>query len=219
LAVLQSTLEQRVVIITGGPGTGKTTLIRSIAAVFEAVGRKYLMASPTGLPARRMAEITGRPAATLHKLMGFNLAEGHFERDQDNPLETQALIVDEASMVDALLMGNLIKALPHKAMLILVGDAFQLPSVGPGTVLADLIQTRVVKTFALQEVFRQAVQSPIVANAHKVRQGELPALTPFALGDPLSDFIFIEQTDPNLIAQTIIKLCVRYIPHQFGLDG
>jgi len=219
MAVLHSALRQRAVVITGGPGTGKTTLIRSLAAVFEATGISYLLAAPTGRAARRMSEITGRPAATLHKLLGFNPAEGHFQRDQDEPLETDAVIVDEASMVDLVLMSHLIKALPHGARLILVGDVSQLPSVGPGMVLADLIASQTIRAFELNEVFRQAAQSPIITNAHRVRQGQLPLLEPLAPGAPLSEFTFIEESDPEKLSRTILRLCAEVIPQQLGLDG
>ncbi len=218
MQVLQSVFQERVVIITGGPGTGKTTLIRAIAALFDAMGRLYCLAAPTGRAARRMAEVTRRSAATVHKLLGYNLAEGHFEHDQDNPLDTEALIVDEASMVDLPLMVGIVKALPHGAVLILVGDEFQLPSVGPGTVLADLINSRAVKTFGLEKVYRQADKSPIIANAHKVRQGELPQLPALAQETPLTEFSFIEQSDPQKVARTIVTLCADVIPNQLGLD-
>lgn len=218
-AVLQSALAQRLVIITGGPGTGKTTIIRSIAAMFEAVGVDYRLAAPTGRAARRMSELTHRPAVTLHKLMGYNPAEGHFEHDQDNPLETGAVVVDEASMVDVLLMGHLVKALPHGARLILVGDVSQLPSVGPGMVLADLMASQVVQAHELTEVFRQAAQSPIIAITHQIRHGVLPEMSPHAVQDPLSEFTFIEQPRPEKIAQTILSLCKTRIPGQLGLDG
>ena len=128
MEVLHSALRQRAVIITGGPGTGKTTLIRALSAVFEATGISYLLAAPTGRAARRMSEVTGRPAATLHKMLGFNPAQGHFQRDQDDPLETDAVIVDEASMVDLVLMSHLVKAMAHNTRMILVGDVSQLPS-------------------------------------------------------------------------------------------
>ncbi|NNJ99498.1 MAG: AAA family ATPase [Desulfatitalea sp.] len=218
LAVLQSVFTQRVVIITGGPGTGKTTLVRAIAAVFAAAGKICHLAAPTGRAARRMAELTGRPAVTLHKLLGFNLNEGRFERDQDDPLDTEALIVDEASMVDGPLMGHLTQALPLKAHLILVGDVFQLPSVGPGAVLADLIASGAAHTFALKEVFRQAAGSPIIANAHRVRQGSRPDMPPLAHDHLLGEFAFIPQPTPDATARAIIDLCVRRIPEQTGLD-
>jgi exodeoxyribonuclease V alpha subunit len=219
MAVVQSVLHQRVVIITGGPGTGKTTLVRALAAVFETMGCSCVLAAPTGRAARRMSEVTGRPAVTLHKLLGFNPAEGQFQRDQDDPLETGAVIVDEASMVDLVLMSHLIKALPYDARLILVGDVFQLPSVGPGMVLADLIASRMISAFELGEVFRQAAQSPIIANAHRVRRGQLPALEPLAPDTPLQEFTFIEESDPQKLAQIILRLCEAVIPRQMGLDG
>ena len=218
-AALECALDKRLVIITGGPGTGKTTLIRAIAAVFDAFGRTFLLTAPTGRAARRMAEVSGRAAVTLHKLLGFNLAEGHFERDADDPLETGAVIVDEASMVDAVLMAGLVKALPLTASLILVGDVSQLPSVGPGTVLGDLIQTGLFETFALQDVFRQDAHSAIIDYAHQVRHGELPVFTPLAPGDALADVTFIEEPEADKIAPIITDLCTRIIPDQLELDG
>jgi exodeoxyribonuclease V alpha subunit len=218
LEVLQAVRRSRVVIITGGPGTGKTTLIRAIAALYETMGLTYLLAAPTGRAARRMAEVTGRPAATLHKLLGYNLAEGVFEHDRDNPLETEALIVDEASMVDTLLMSHFIQALPVAARLVLVGDVFQLPSVGPGTVLADLIASDLFEIFRLQDVFRQAAQSPIIHNAHRVRQGEMPEAVSSGLQGPLAEFTFIEAA-PEAIGPAIVSLCTHVIPGQLKLSG
>ena len=218
LDILHRVLKERLVIVTGGPGTGKTTLIRSIAAMIKAVGRTCVLAAPTGRAARRMSEVTGQPASTIHKLLGFNIAEGHFDYDQDNPLDIDTLIVDEASMVDLLLMEGLIRAMPHRAGLVLVGDVFQLPSVGPGTVLADLIASGVVPAFELKDVFRQAAQSPIVANAHRVRRGELPQLAALADGAPLQEFTFLEQINPHNMADTIVSLCSEVIPRRLDLD-
>jgi exodeoxyribonuclease V alpha subunit len=219
MAIVQSVLRHRVVIITGGPGTGKTTLVRALATLFENAGCSCTLAAPTGRAARRMAEVTGRKAVTLHKLLGFNPAEGKFSRDQDDPLETGAVIVDEASMVDLALMSRLIRALPYTARLVLVGDVFQLPSVGPGMVLADLIASGAIPAFELSEVFRQAAQSPIIANAHRVRSGELPVLAPLATGAPLEEFTFIEENDPEKLSRAIVRLCTKDLPRQLAVDG
>ncbi|MEE4113416.1 MAG: AAA family ATPase, partial [Desulfobacteraceae bacterium] len=216
--ILSQMLSHKVSIITGGPGTGKTTLIRSITAVMEGLGRRVMLAAPTGRAARRLTEMTGRPAATLHKALGYNLADGGFERTEDDPLAADVIIVDETSMVDTLLMAHLIRAVPVTATLILVGDVFQLPSVGPGNVLSDLIRSGKIITFELTEIFRQDEESAIVVNAHRVRHGHPPVIAPPDDPDGLSAFYFVEQADPGRVVETVIKLCRREIPHHFRLD-
>ncbi|HSO18384.1 MAG TPA: ATP-dependent RecD-like DNA helicase, partial [Desulfosarcina sp.] len=217
-AILARMLAHKVSVITGGPGTGKTTLIRAVTAVMEKTGRRVLLAAPTGRAARRLSEVTGRPAATLHKALCYNLADGCFERTEDDPLTADVVIVDEASMVDTLLMAGLIRAVPVTAALILVGDVFQLPSVGPGNVLADLIRSQQVATFELTEIFRQGEQSPIVYNAHRVRRGLAPVAAPAEDPDGLSEFYFMEQADPDRAMRTVVTLCRREIPRHFRLD-
>ncbi|WP_419661221.1 RecD: helicase, RecD/TraA family [Desulfosarcina variabilis str. Montpellier] len=216
--ILTQVLAHKVSVITGGPGTGKTTLIRSITAVMEGLGRRVLLAAPTGRAARRLSEVTGRSAATLHKTLGYNLADGHFERTEDDPLRADVVIIDEASMIDIQLMAHLIQAVPMTAALILVGDVFQLPSVGPGNVLADLIRSQTIITFELTEIFRQDEQSLIVINAHRVRKGKPPQVEPPVDPEALSDFYFIEQADPEKAAKTIVALCQQAIPDHFRLD-
>ena len=215
--ILSQMLAHKVSVITGGPGTGKTTLIRSITAVMEGLKRRVMLAAPTGRAARRLSELTGRPAATLHKALGYNLADGHFERTEDDPLAADVVVVDEASMVDTLLMAQLIRAVPVTATLILVGDVFQLPSVGPGNVLADLIRSRTIMTFELTEIFRQGELSAIVVNAHRVRRGQVPLVEPPDDPDDLSEFYFMEQADPERVVETVVDLCRREIPRRFRL--
>ncbi len=218
LNALEEILSHRAVIITGGPGTGKTTLIRSINAVFSALGKHVLLAAPTGRAARRLSEVTRSKAKTIHKLLGFNFKEGLFEKNPDNPLDADAMIIDEASMVDTFLMYHLIKALPMTSVLILVGDIFQLPSVGPGNVLSDMIKSKLLPVFYLKKIFRQAHESPIVVNAHRVRRGESPVLKPLDDSDGLSEFYFMEQNNQNKVVSTIIELCARTIPERFDFD-
>ena len=218
LNALEDILSHRAVIITGGPGTGKTTLIRSINAVFSALGKHVLLAAPTGRAARRLSEVTRSKAKTIHKLLGFNFKEGLFEKNPDNPLDTDAMIIDEASMVDTFLMYHLIKALPMTSVLILVGDIFQLPSVGPGNVLSDIIKSTRLPVFYLKKIFRQTHESPIVANAHRVRRGESPVLKPLDDSDGLSEFYFLEQNNQKKVVSTIVELCTRTIPERFDFD-
>ena len=172
LGVLEQIFAHRLAIITGGPGTGKTTLLRSISTVFEAMGKRVSLAAPTGRAARRLAEITGRNAKTIHRLLGYNFRDGDFLRNRDNPLDADVIIIDEASMVDTFLMYHFLNAVPVSAMLVFVGDVFQLPSVGPGNVLSDMINSDQIPAFYLKKIFRQAQESPIILNAHRVRRGE-----------------------------------------------
>jgi exodeoxyribonuclease V alpha subunit len=217
-AVIQGVLNHRVAVITGGPGTGKTTLIRSLSIVFHALGQTVCLAAPTGRAARRLAEVTRRPAATLHKLLGYNPAAGGFEKDQDDPIDADVFIIDEASMVDTPLLAQFLKAVPLTSVLILVGDVSQLPSVGPGNVLQDIIASRRPAVYHLTEIFRQAEESPIVLNAHRIRDGQRPDLQAGHEIDILAPFHFIEATHIDRVVSTIVDLCSLWIPDQYGLD-
>ena len=218
LQVLEKVFSHRIAIITGGPGTGKTTLLRSISTVFQTQGRQFLLAAPTGRAARRLAEVTRRKASTIHRLLGYNLNDKGLIRNRDNPLDADAVIIDEASMVDTVLMYNLLAAVPLSARLVLVGDVSQLPSVGPGNVLADMIDSGCIPVFYLNKIFRQERESAIILNAHRVRAGELPDVPDSTEIDDLSDFYFIEQRDPDRAAARIVELCCEELPAKFGLD-
>ncbi len=217
LEVLQGVLNHRVAVITGGPGTGKTTLIRSLCSVFKAVGQRVCLAAPTGRAARHLSEVTGQPAATLHKLLGYNPIEGGFEKNQDDPIDADVFIVDEASMIDILLADSFIRAVPLPAVLIWVGDIFQLAPVGPGNFLKDIIHAGRTAVYHLTEIFRQKEESPIVLNAHRVRQGRKPTLAP-SPPDRLSAFDFIEEQNPAAVVKTVVDLCAHRLPRAFGYD-
>ncbi len=161
-------------VITGGPGVGKTTIVNSILRILRAKNVEMLLCAPTGRAAKRMSEATGQEAKTIHRLLEADPKAGGFRKDQDNPLDTDLLVIDEASMIDVPLMNALLKAVPARAALLIVGDIDQLPSVGPGQVLADLIGSGVIPVVRLTEVFRQAAQSRIVTMAHRINKGELP---------------------------------------------
>jgi len=216
LQVLNGILSHRIAIVTGGPGTGKTTLIRSITSIFGMLGKQILLAAPTGRAARRLSEITGKKAETIHKLLGYNPKDGSFEKNRDNPLPADGVIIDEASMVDTLLMFHLMNAVHLESHLIFVGDVFQLPSVGPGNVLSDLMRSERIKTYELTDVFRQAQESAIIVNAHKVRQGESPDIAD--TGSALSEFCFIEHQRSESVVKTIVDLCGKKLPSRYDLD-
>jgi exodeoxyribonuclease V alpha subunit len=204
---------QKVLVITGGPGVGKTTLVRGILELFLAKKLRGALCAPTGRAAKRLAESTGQTASTIHRLLEFD--QRGPQRNAERPLELDFLVVDEMSMVDIVLMHQLLRALPVTACLILVGDADQLPSVGPGAVLADIIASKAVPVVRLTEIFRQAQESGIVRAAYRVKEGELPESAPAAM---LGDFYFIEVESPAVILERVIALIRERIPARFGLD-
>lgn len=212
--ILEGLLTHRVAVITGGPGTGKTTLIRSITVILNLLEKRILLAAPTGRAARRLSEVTMRKAETIHKLLRYNLSTRIFDKGRDDPLEADIVIIDEASMMDSVLMYHLMEAVPFQARLILVGDIFQLPSIGPGNVLSDMIKSGKIQTFQLKTIFRQANENPIVANAHRIRRGEFPELAPFEKSPSASGFYFIDQAKPETVVKTITRLCHKHLPEE-----
>jgi exodeoxyribonuclease V alpha subunit len=207
-------VQRKVLVITGGPGTGKTTLINAIIQILEKKGRAVLLAAPTGRAAKRMTETTGHEARTLHRLLEFTPKSNTFARGPSHPLEGDMVIVDEASMLDTSMTYSLLRALPPQSQIVFVGDVDQLPSVGPGSVLLDLIRSGAIAVVRLSRIFRQAEESRIVVNAHRVNQGELPI---FSADDPSADFFFIERQEPEDILVTMKALLTERIPRKFGL--
>ena len=208
-------LASKMLVITGGPGVGKTTLVNSILKILEAKSVSVALCAPTGRAAKRLAESTGLNAKTIHRLLEADPRRGGFKRGEGNPLECQLLVLDEASMVDAPLMAALLKALAPGAGLILVGDVDQLPSVGPGRILADIIDSRVVPVARLTEVFRQAAQSRIVVNAHRINRGKMPE--PGNGANETSDFYFVEAADSDEATRKILHIVRDRIPKRFSL--
>ncbi len=206
---------EKVLIVTGGPGTGKTTIISSVVRLYSRWTRKILLAAPTGRAAKRMSEATGTAAMTIHRMLEFNFQKGGFQRDEDNSLDCDLLIVDEASMIDTTLMAHLLRAVPDSATVVFVGDVDQLPSVGPGNVLADMIASGRIPVVKLTEIFRQAQTSRIVVNAHRINHGQLPEL---ALPGELTEFYFIEKRAQEEVRDVILQVVRQNIPRRFGFD-
>ena len=216
---VKTALAAKVAVITGGPGVGKTTIVRGIVSILRRKGVAVALAAPTGRAAKRLADATGVPASTLHRLLEWRPAEASFARNAARPLEADVLIVDEASMVDVRLGADLVAALPSSARLVLVGDVDQLPSVGPGTVLADVIASGAVPVVRLTEIFRQAAQSLIVVNAHRIHDGDMPELGGTgAERDFFRDFFFLEEDDPAKAAALIRDLVSTRLPRKYGLQ-
>jgi exodeoxyribonuclease V alpha subunit len=207
----------KVLVITGGPGVGKTTLVSAILKVLEAKHVAIALAAPTGRAAKRMSEATGREAKTIHRLLEVDPQSGGFKRGIDLPLECDLLVLDEVSMVDVPLMAATLRAVPDGAAVIFVGDVDQLPSVGPGQVLADIIASGAVPIVRLTEVFRQAAQSQIVVNAHRINQGQMPELVPPKDGAS-SDFYFVDAVDAEDAIRKVVEIVKNRAPRRFGLD-
>ena len=215
VAAIRLALKSKVLVMTGGPGVGKTTIVRGILRILAAKGTEILLCAPTGRAAKRMTEATGFEAKTIHRLLEVDPKSGGFKRGDNNPLDCELLVVDETSMVDVMLMQALLKAVPDNAALLIVGDIDQLPSVGPGQVLADIISSATVPVVRLTEVFRQAAQSRIITSAHRINQGSIPDLSPPGTD---SDFYFVPADDPETAVGRIIELVKTRIPKRFGLD-
>ncbi len=209
---IRTALTGKITVITGGPGTGKTTILRSLVSVLRRAGAGVLLAAPTGRAAKRLSEASGQEARTIHRLLEYSPREHTFQRNDEHPLACDWLILDEASMIDAVLMYHLLKAIPPGSSLVLVGDKDQLPSVGAGRVLADVISSGLVPVVELKEIFRQAEASEIVVNAHRINVGVMPQ------SSREGDFYLIRREDPEAVAKLIVRLCSKQIPARFGLN-
>jgi exodeoxyribonuclease V alpha subunit len=211
---VRQALTEKLLVVTGGPGVGKTTIVRAILEIFAAKGLSCRLCAPTGRAAKRLTETTGREARTIHRLLESDPVSDGFKRDREFPLDVDLLVVDEASMVDVVLMHQLLRAVPERACVVLVGDVDQLPSVGPGTVLADVIASRALAVVRLTEIFRQAEASWIVRAAHQVDQGQVPDSAPAGQGD----FYFVEADTPEAILERVVTIVRDRIPARFGFD-
>ena len=216
VAAIKLALMSKTLVMTGGPGVGKTTIVKGILRILAAKGVELLLCAPTGRAAKRMTEATGFEAKTIHRLLDVDPKSGGFKRGDDNPLDCDLLVIDEASMMDVMLMQALMKAVPATAALLIVGDIDQLPSVGPGQVLADIISSGSIPVVRLTEVFRQAAQSRIITTAHRINQGIIPDLSPPGSD---SDFYFVQAEEPEIAVQRIVELVKTRIPARFGFDS
>ncbi len=211
---VKAALTNKVSVLTGGPGTGKTTTLRMVIEAVEGLGRTVALAAPTGRAAKRLQQATDRPASTIHRLLGFQPGEGNsFDFDEDNPLDIDMLVLDECSMLDLVLFYNVLKAVPVRANLMLVGDVDQLPSVGAGNVLRDMINSGVAHVTRLDRIFRQDEKSHIVANAHNINQGHMPYLA-----NDSKDFFFFRIEDVYDAGQMVVDVVVNRVPNKFGFD-
>ncbi len=213
---IRQACRQKMLVITGGPGVGKTTLVRSILEMFQAKDLQCVLAAPTGRATKRLAETTGQTAKTVHRLLEFDPATGDFKRNREKPLSGDLFVLDEVSMVDVVLGHQFLRAVPSESCVVWVGDVDQLPSVGPGMVLADLIASGVVPVVRLTEIFRQAAESEIITAAYAINQGRMPNLK--APDEGLTDFYFIENNEPEAIQGLIVRLVKERIPSRFGFD-
>ncbi|MBK5101507.1 MAG: ATP-dependent RecD-like DNA helicase [Desulfobacteraceae bacterium] len=215
IEAIRSAIENKVMVVTGGPGTGKTTIINAIIKIFSQLKVRTMLAAPTGRAAKRMSEATTHEAKTIHRMLEYSFQKGGFQKNEERPLDCDLLIVDEASMIDTILTHHLLKAIPPQATFILVGDVDQLPSVGAGNVLRDIISSGAVPVVELNEIFRQAKESLIIVNAHNINRGVVPSFGPSGAKD---DFYFIEQEDPEQVLKIILELTKERIPKRFRLD-
>jgi len=211
---INKVLLNRVLVLTGGPGTGKTTTTLGLIELFEELKLKIMLAAPTGRAAKKISETTGREAKTIHRLLEYSPKRGTFTKNSENPIKTDVIILDEVSMIDILLMSSLLKAVSPGTILILIGDVDQLPSVGPGNVLKDIIDSETIPVVRLTRIFRQDQSSLIIVNAHRVNEGKYPVLK----GERERDFYFIEKADPQAAAQEIINLCTDRLPSKYRID-